>query len=207
MNTLNRKQYASQGGSFLLSFRYISGNERFALGSKSDFLKNNFQYHNWWKIKLRSENYYGRSKYKYGYLFEGVLSNQDNFLNLRSTQIAAPAFYPLNDSRSLFLDNFRAFSYLSAGIRNVYEVKRKVDFRLEGYGFLPFENISIANTYNFNFESLTAKNISFAGTFGLVYHSFIGPISTSLNYYDKTNKHFGFLFHIGFLLYQSKSLD
>jgi NTE family protein len=50
-----------------------------------------------------------------GYLAEGVISNQPRYFNYYATLLAAPAFYPIQDSKSLFLENFRATSYLVLG--------------------------------------------------------------------------------------------
>src|SRR5690606_8675116 len=76
-----------------------------------------------------------------GYLFEGVFSNQPVFQNYYGTIVNTPGFFPLQDSRTLILKNFRSFNYVAAGIRNVFSVHNKVDFRLEGYLFKPFEYI------------------------------------------------------------------
>jgi NTE family protein len=106
----------------------------------------------------------------------------------------------------LILENFRAFNFVAGGWRNVFTLRKKLDFRLEGYLFKPLEAI----TQGPNQEPVLNNNIRqvyFAGTAGLVLHSTIGPISLSLNYYDDKKTQWGVLLHVGFLLFNNRSLD
>ena len=47
----------------------------------------------------------------------------------------------------------------------------------------------------------------YAGTAGLVYHTPVGPISFSYNLYDDTNKRNGVLLHLGYLIYNKRSIE
>jgi NTE family protein len=205
-STLNRKQYASAGQSFNLWADYFNVTENFTPGSTSvipEPIKTEYQ---WWRLKLSAEQYFGSSWFKPGYLIEAVFSNQPVFQNYYGTIVNAPGFSPLQDSRTLILENFRSFNYLGGGIRNVFTVHSRVDFRLEGYLFKPFEYIQP----NDEQDAVTNKNLNdvfFAGTAGVVYHSPIGPVSLSANYYDDDRNQFGVLMHIGFLLFNKHSLD
>ncbi len=91
-------------------------------------------------LKVSDENYFfHKAKYTLGYLAEGVVSNQPLFSNYYSTLLVAPAFYPLQDSRSLFLEKFRASTYLAGGLKNVFKMRRNLEARVEGYVFLPYK--------------------------------------------------------------------
>jgi NTE family protein len=134
------------------------------------------------------------------------LSNQPLFSNFQGTIINAPGFFPIQDSRTLLLQNFRAFNFAAAGWRNVFTLRKSLDFRLEGYLFKPLEAIIRGS----NQEAALATEITkvyFAGTAGLVMHSTIGPISLSVNYYDDKKNQLGVLLHIGFLLFNKTSLE
>ena len=140
-STLNRKQYASSGQSFNLWADYFNVTENFTPGSTSVIPEPTEAEYQWWRLKLSAEQYFGSSWFKPGYLIEAVFSNQPVFQNYYGTIVNAPGFFPLQDSRTLILQNFRSFNYLGGGIRNVFSVHTKVDFRLEGYLFKPFEYI------------------------------------------------------------------
>lgn len=205
-STLNRKQYASAGQAFILSADYYDVNEYFTPGSTSvipDHMQASYQ---WWRLKLSAEQYFGSSWFRPGYLLEAVFSNQPVFQNYYGTIVNAPSFSPLQDSRTLILKNFRAFNYIGGGIRNVFNVHNRVDFRLEGYLLKPFEYIQP----NEEQDAVTNRNLEsvyFCGTAGVVYHSPIGPVSLSVNYYDDERNQVGVLMHIGFLLFNKHSLD
>jgi NTE family protein len=207
-NSLNRKQYASQGGAFTASLRYIAGMEHYEPGSTALAIDHAKAYHRWLRLKVTSERYFGDGMYKFGYLAEGVFSRQPFFKNYNASMLAASAFTPLQDSKTLFLPKFRSFSYAAAGIRNILELKRTIDLRVEGYAFAPFKQFVQNNLQQPTFDTPQLfQRVNFAGTMGLVYRSPVGPVSLSVNYYDDDKKPWGVLFHIGYLLYNPRSLD
>ena len=205
-NTLNRKQYASAGQAFSIAADFFNVTEYFTPGSTSvvpDYTVTDYQ---WWRLKVSAEQYFGSSWFRPGYFLEAVFSDQPFFQNYFGTIINTPGFFPLQDSRTLILENFRSSNYIGGGIRNVFKIHNKVDFRLEGYLFKPFEYIQ-PNEDQEAYSNDTMKSIFFCGTAGVVYHSPIGPVSLSLNYYDDTRNQLGVLLHIGFLLFNKHSLE
>ena len=205
-NTLNRKQYSSEGKKFTFSFNVFDLNETLEPGSTSIRSQPVKTDHNFFRAKISMEQYFLKGVYSTGYFFEGVASNQNPFSSYTASIVNAPAFFPIQDSRTLLLKNFRSFNYLAGGIRNVFRIKKSLDFRLEGYLFKPFETIKEGKDQS----TVLEKNISdiyFAATAGLVLHSSIGPISLSLNYYDDKENQLGVLMHVGFLLFNKTSLE
>jgi len=212
-NTLNFKQYASRGRNFLFSLNYIAGRENYTPGNISrntnmtEYIGINRTYRNWLNLKVSDENYFfHKGKYTMGYLVEGVVSNQPLFSNYYSTLIAAPAFYPLQDSRSLFLEKFRATTYLAGGIKNVFKLTRNIEARVEGYLFMPYKEFQQAGFQDVNNTKAFHKSY-YAGTAGLVYHTPVGPISFSYNLYDDPVKRNGVLLHLGYLIYNKRSIE
>ena len=216
--TFNRKQYPNKGRNFLLSMNFFAGRESFqsgGIGSKissvivtpTTNLVVDSKYRQWFNVKLSDENYFlTKRRYSLGYLAEAVLSNQPLFSNYYSTLLAAPAFYPLQDSRSLFLQNFRATSYLAGGLKNVLSIQRHLDLRAEGYIFLPYEKFEKIGFQGVGHAS-PLTNWQYAATVGLVYHTPVGPISFSYNIYDDPIKRNGVLLHLGYLIYNKRSIE
>jgi len=205
-NQLNRKQYASQGKMYQFSFNVFNVNERYEPGSTSVALEGNSRHRSWVQGKITLEQYFKRGFYSSGYLFEGVLSNQPLFSNYLGTLINAPGFYPLQDSRTLLLQNFRAFNYIAGGWRNVFSIRPNLDFRLEIYAFKPFQVISQNEQQQAYLNSDLIK-MYFVGSAGLVMHSTVGPISLNINYYDDSENQLGVILHVGFLLFHKTSLE
>lgn len=212
-SSLNRKQYATRGQSFLLSFNFTTGRENYNPGNifrntvPPNTIKSSTNLRQWIGIKLTQENYFFHyKKYTLGYLIEGVISNQPLFNNYYSTLLASPAFYPLQDSRSLFLDKFRASTYAAGGIKNIYSLRKNLDFRLEGYLFLPHKEYELNNLQDAAYAKAITK-LRYAGTAGLVYQTPVGPVSFSYNLYNDAIKRNGVLLHIGYLIYNKRSIE
>jgi len=205
-NSLNRKQYASQGKAFSISLSYFNLLQEYKPGNTFTDRTSMRANQTWIQAKFNAEHYFRKGIYSSGYLFEGVLSNQPTFANYYGTIINAPAFNPLQDSRSLILQNFRAFNYVAGGWRNVFSIRKNLDFRLEAYAFKPLQSISQDNNQRAKVDQ-QIQQLYFVGMADLVMHSTVGPISLSLNYYDDKNHQLGVLLHVGFLLFNKTSLE
>jgi NTE family protein len=205
-NTLNRKQYPTQGKSYEFSFDWFSVNERFEPGSTSMTTVETSRHLGWVRAKVSLQQYFRSGIYSSGYLLEGVLSNQPFLSNYTGTIINAPAFEPLQDSPTLLIPGFRAFNYAAGGWRNVFTLRNNLDLRLEGYVFKPFAAIVQSHDQLAVLDPEQIK-IYAAATAGLVLHSSVGPISLSVNYYDDPKYQLGVLLHVGFLLFHKTSLN
>jgi NTE family protein len=205
-NTLNRKQYASLGRAYSFSVDWFGAVENYEPGNTSLLTEPQSNYRSWVRVKVSLEQYFKKGIYSSGYLFEGVLSNQPVFANYTGTIINAPAFTPIQDSKTLLLENFRAFNYLAGGWRNVFKIQKSLDFRLEGYLFKPVETILANQNQEATLDGDLTK-IYFAATAGLVLHTTVGPISLSVNYYDDKENQLGVLLHVGFLLFNKTSME
>ncbi len=212
--SLNRKQYPTKGKNWLFSVNYTNGTEKYSPGN---ILANHINAsaqplptssdREWLQAKLSHENYFLNTKtYSLGYLAEAVISNQPLFSNYFSTLLTAPAFYPLQDSYSTFLDKFRAHQYFAGGLKNIINVRRRFELRLEGYLFLPYQEFKKVGLDQVIYQK-KLSNLRYAGTAGLVYQSPLGPVSLSYNLYDDAQNRHGVLLHIGYLIYNKRSLQ
>jgi NTE family protein len=206
-NTLNRKQYASEGKSIQVSGDWFNLEESLLPGSTSMLPKVEQEHHRtWMRARVLVEQYFKTGFYSSGYLLDAVISNQPVFSNYYGTIINATAFNPIQDSRTFILENFRAFNYAAGGWRNVFEIRSNLDFRLEGYLFKPLAAILDGQQQEAVLNKSLTK-IYLAGTAGLVMHSTVGPISLSMNYYDDKKNRLGILLHVGYLLFNKTSLE
>lgn len=207
-NSLNRKQYATEGSSLQFKSRYITGKELTIPGSTAPPEKQTFRNNlEWFQLKLKYDKYFNKDwRVKLGFLGEMVYSNQPFFNNYTASILSAPAFQPIPESKSLFQERFRAHSYVAGGLKNIYEIGNNFQIRLEGYVFQPLNEIQQTEDRSPHY----GKEFSiryFLGTFATVYHTPVGPVSLSLNYYDKAEQQFSFLFHFGYIIFNDKALD
>jgi NTE family protein len=205
-SSLNRKQYASQGRAYTFSANWFNVDEQLSPGNTSILKSPTSTLRTWIQGKITLEQYFKTGIYSSGYYLEGVLSNQPTFSNYFGSIIYAPAFNPMQDSRTLLLQNFRAYNYLAGGWRNVFNVRKSFDFRLEAYAFKPIVGISRGGDQQAVLKDDIIK-IYFAASAGLVMHTSVGPIGFSVNYYDDKNRQFGVLLHVGFILFNKTSME
>ncbi|MBC5991376.1 patatin-like phospholipase family protein [Pontibacter cellulosilyticus] len=203
---LNRKQFASSGSMLTATVNYYNGRETLRPGSTSTIENKQSSEREWYKLKATYERYFGEQKHRIGYLLEAVASNQPFFQNYRSTLTSAAAFTPLPDSKTLFLDRYRSHQYLAGGVKYIYLFSQRLEGRFEGYAFQPYKPI-LQNQEQQAYYGDLLQGTSFIGSTSMVYHSIIGPAAISLNYYGKTAKEWGLLFHIGYIIFQNRALD
>lgn len=205
-NTLNRKQYAHEGRSFVVQARYVNGREINKPGTTSNELDVQEKQHEWFAIKANFQQYFNkRGKIKPGIFGEVVYSTQGFFSNYTSTLLMAPTFAPTPESKTLFLEEFRAPKYTAVGAQFVWNIKKQFDMRIEGYLFHSLQQLKRNEDLTAGYHPIRL-NPRFMGTGGFVYNSPIGPISISANYYDQETKPWSFLFHIGYIIFNRRAL-
>nr|NQU91279.1 patatin-like phospholipase family protein [Bacteroidota bacterium] len=183
LSSLNRKQYASAGARFFISAGFVTGEEKFTSGSLSNQSMTGYkQSHEWFMFKLVWDNYFEKiGPVSLGFYGELYLSSQQFFSNYTASILAAPAFEPVPESKTIFLPNFRAYNYGAVGLKGILKLSKSFDLRTGWYLFQPYQQI-------FQNEDFTARfggkfeNRYLAASASLVFHTYIGPISMSVNY-------------------------
>lgn len=206
-NSLDKPQYASQGSLFTLRYRYVKGDEDTRLGSTSSDTNKYKNTLEWSQVKLRYDQYFNsKRKMKFGLTIEGMYSIQPFFSNYSASVLAAPAFDPIPETRTLFQPNLRAYTYVAVGIKNIYAIFRKFQLRLEAYAFQPHQTIFSDEKRKATFSPIWS-NTQYIGSASLVYYTPIGPIALNANYYDNNEEKWSVMFHFGFIIFNKKSLD
>ncbi len=204
-NSLDQKQFSMEGRRTRIAVQYIDGIEKYIPGTESILAPNRVS-HQWYRFSLEYLKYIkSKKRYRFGYTVDVCLSNQPFFQSYRSSIINASAFNSLIDSRALLLDNYRAFSFASVGIRNIYIINKNFHARAELYLFQPYQKIQEQNQ-----KAVLAKEFQhryLAGIASIVYRSPVGPISFNTSYYDFEKNNWYFLFNMGYLLFQRKAME
>ncbi|MDP4282003.1 MAG: hypothetical protein Q8867_07605, partial [Bacteroidota bacterium] len=209
MNSMNRKQFASAGSRFLISLGYISGREGFLPGSMSNETnrKEIVNYHNWYQLHASYDNYFQTiGPIKLGIYLEGMVSDQPLFSNYTSTVIFAPSFEPIPEMQTLFMPAFRAQDYIAGGLKTIVTIVKKLEFRAEGYVFQPYQAILKSESGNQAVLGTKFADRAYIAGGTLTYNAFLGPLSISLNYYDKAENPWSVNLNFGYILFNNKSL-
>jgi len=204
-NSFNDKQYPTEGISSCLSLNYISGNEENKPGTTSNNPVEKKFKHNFYLLKGNYERYFKINKrFTLGLMAEGIYSNKNPFSNYVSTVLSAPSFNPIPHSKTIYLNNFHANKYVASGIKILFKLSEQLHFRAETYGFAPLREITEADNYLAKYNEKKFSTVNLMGTGALVFQSAIGPISISLNYYEKNQSKIYAMFNIGYILFNRK---
>lgn len=206
-NTLNRKQYASNGARLDVSFSYFSGTEDYQGGSSS--LENGTQHvhdRNWFRIRFDAERYKQLGRLSLGYQFTAEVSDLPMFTNYFGTLLYAGEARVFPESPALFLPDWRAPSYSQLGLHGIWAFNKNADFRLSTFVFNSLDKVVEKNT-QIPIRDFEIWRPYYAASGGVVYHSPVGPIGARINFYDTRERKWQFLFHIGYILYNKRSID
>ncbi len=202
-NTLNRKQYANKGTFFKFQTRYFNGWEYTKPGSTGLLQDTNAQKQEWFQIRLEYNNYFKKvGKLCFGVHIEAMYNTRYFFSNIRASQLFSPAYQPIPESKTLFLENYRANKFIGVGLSATYSFSRSFDFRNELHIFQPVNTLEPTSTQQTTFGLAFGETYPM-GSSSLIFHSPIGPLSASLNYYDRraNASSFSFLVKFGYVIF------
>jgi len=207
LDKLNRKQFESSGSKLDVSARFIHGIETTIPGSTSSSTEPVKSFRNWFYAKLNYKNYFiQKGPYRLGILAEATYSNQPFFENYTASILSSHAFQPIPDANTGFYNDFRANKYLGGGLMNVFTLKDKLDLRVEAYIFQPIYRI-------LSDDGKAYEGNLFADRFGifsasLIYHSLVGPIRATVNYFDSQSQlnPLSFQLSLGYVIFNERGL-
>lgn len=206
-NSLNKKMFANTGSYFRLSARYINALERTIPGNTSLVRDTIQMVHNWPVIKLEYQQYFFRkSNLRLGFNTEGVFSFQPFFGNYTASLLAAPAYMPILETKTLFDPALRAHKYASVGAQVIVSMTKNIDLRAEAYYFQPFNTLVQTADGGTQLSDFLLKREVIISTIG-VFHSPVGPVSLSLNFYPERPTPITFMFNFGYLIFNKKAFD
>jgi len=208
-SSLNHKQFATEGTHHLISAKYVTGEERHFPGTTSAGASatSTNKNHNYFLLKAGSIRYFKLGKaFTLGTFGEAVYSTKKLFQNYQSTVISAPGFYPTSHSKTIFIDNFHANKYLSGGLKALIHFSPTMHLRMAGFGFVPiYEELQNEDKKAYTNEK-AFENYYLQGEAALVYQTGAGPVSLTLNYYEKENTSLFFSLNFGYILFNKKGL-
>jgi NTE family protein len=192
-STSNRIQYASSGSKIKVEGKGVTGNEYTIPGSTSSNRDTLTNQHSWMQMRLYYENYIiDQPRFSFGIKGELLWSTQDNFQNATATSIMSPTpnFFP--EFKTFYLPVYRGTSFFTLGVSPVLHITKNVDLRADVYGYQPFHATAVPSRDMYRTYTV--------GSGTLVYHSPIGPVSLSANYYEQKEKPWSILFNLGFII-------
>lgn len=204
INSLNYKEYPTNGVNFRAEGYLISGTEKFFPGTTSTDVRILRIPHTWLQVGIMYENYFGKvGKAKFGVYSKAFYSTQAFFTNHTASVLSAAAFQPVPESIIRFMPAYRASKYFALGSKNILSLTKNLDFRLEGYMLLrmdvPTKDWLLGKTRAASFIYFDPMASS-----GLVYRTPIGPVSIEINYFNGEENPVSFFFKLGYLIFNRR---
>lgn len=206
-NSLNYKQFATEGTHQSVEIKYINGTESHHPGTTSLLTGNYEAQQTFWQLQAHSAHYFKLNRFiTLGTHAEVSWSDKDLFRTYKSERLFAPAFSPTPHSKTLFIDHFRSTNYAAGGLKGLFHFTPDLHLRLELYEFAPFrEIVADPNRAPFQQGKFLQHNY-WMWSASLVQHTSIGPLSLSLNAYDKTGTQYYLTLNFGYVLFNKKGI-
>jgi NTE family protein len=199
------KQYPTAGGRKMFQFSYINGTETFTPGTtvpvpvKSELNQGYFQ------IDALFDQYFPLNKhFILGSLAECTINNKKLSSNFTSSIINAHTFQPTPNSKSLFLDNYRANHFFAAGGKIIYNINDNLHLRTEVFGFFPIQGFIMGENNTVKYNEKIFSKAYLMGVGALVFQTPVGPLSAEVNYYEKDGQKWFFSLNMGFMLFNPR---
>ncbi|MDG0973070.1 MAG: patatin-like phospholipase family protein [Crocinitomicaceae bacterium] len=205
--TLNRKQWASEGHFYEVQFRYVQGREQSVSGTTADEFYDIRKLHRWISLSAEAQTFtINAERFKLGIHGKGVFNSQSLFANYTASVLTTTEFSPLPDSKTFFLAEYRAPQYVGMGVNLIFSITSSIDFRVDPYLFQPFRQIvRFENGAGFGYDDLFKQGTYMAAA-SLIYHSPIGPIRLTSNYFPNQEKPLSLQVSFGYVLFNQRAL-
>ena len=205
-NTLNRKQFASSGHYASFKVRYVYGKEHSVSGSTAIIPFDNSKYHSWLNISGEFQSFVlDLPVFHLGLHGTAVFNTQSLFSNYTASVLAMTAYTPLPDMATYFMPEYRSPQYLGVGTNIVFTFRNKVDFRLDGYYYQPFVHINQNDDGSFGY-SKPFKGENFVASGSFIYHTPLGPIRTTFNYFPDQKQQLNFQLSFGYIIFNDRAI-
>ena len=205
-NTLNRKQFSSSGNAFDFSVRYVSGRETSYPGSTSIVNDTISKKHNWLMFSSKFQIFPIDDKhFRLGIHGKGVWSTQTLFANYTASLLASPCFDLIPDSKTFFLPEFRSPQFLGSGLNFIFSFNSRVDFRFDAYMYQPILMLSKVENVSYQYAE-PINDAEFLTSASVLFHSLVGPIRATINYFPKQKDPLYFQVSYGYVIFNDRAI-
>lgn len=205
-NSLNRKQFASSGHYFSFKARYVNGTEKNIPGSTSLYDTIIEKSHAWINLNMEFQSFpLNTDFFHLGFHGKGVFNSQSLFSNYTATLLQMTSFSLVPDAETYFLPEYRSPQHIGGGVNIIFTFNKNIDLRFDGYYYQPFVTLVKNDDGTINY-SKPFKGEAYLASASFIYHSFIGPIRATMNYFPKQLNPFAFQISYGFVLFNERAI-
>jgi NTE family protein len=204
-NTLNNKQFATEGTFRNLGLRWGYGLESYEPGSTGLTDVNATLNFFWLTGRYENKGYIPiKGSFSLGYLAVIHATFKPLLSNYYSTIIEAPAFQPNIITKALFMEQYRAYQYVAGGIMPLYSFSEQLYAKAEAYLFFPVQQI-LRDVNNNAYKGTYFNNMKTIFSTSLNWISVAGPVSFHVGYITEEENPWVIQLSFGYLLFNKKS--
>lgn len=205
-NSLNRKQFASSGHYFLLKARYVKGQESTYPGSTSILKDTTVRNHSWLSLQAELQSFVINNKiFHLGIHAKGVFNTQSLFSNYTASILSFPTFNILPDAETYFLPEYRSTQFAGVGLNFIFSIHKHIDLRGDGYLYQPILQLKQKSDGTIHLEQ-AGESTSFLLSYSFIYHSPVGPLRATINYFPKQSSPYAFQISYGYVLFNDRAI-
>ena len=206
-NTLNNKQFPTEGTQRIHSLRVGYGSESYYPGSTTEAEQNERMNYAWFAAKFKNIGYVQLgSSFSLGYYIQAELTFKPLLSNYFSTIIEASAFQPNIVTKGLFMEHYRANQFIAAGLMPLYNFRKQVHAKLEAYAYFPVQEI-LRDQDNEAYLGSYFKSMHSLFNASLNIVTVAGPVSLNVGYITTGENPWSIQLSFGYLLFNKKSAD
>jgi NTE family protein len=206
-NTLNNKQFATDGTHRKLALRFGYGIESYIPGSTALTDIDKKLNYIWFTAKYENTGYVPiKGSFGLGYHFQMQATFKPLLTNYFSTIIEAPVFQPNIISKGLLMEHYRAHQFIAAGLMPVFTFNKKIHAKFEAYAFFPVQEI-LRDENNKVYTSTYFNSMTSLFNASLNFISVAGPVSLHVGYITEEEQPWVFQLSFGYLLFNKRSTD
>lgn len=204
-NTLNRKQWASEGSRFIANIRYVQGKEKSISGTTPLTEYDLRRHHRWLSFSLEGQKYFKiNSFFKVGLYGKATANSQSLFANYTATALTTHVFSPLPDSRTMFMEEYHAPQYIGGGVNLIFNYKNFLELRIDPYFFQPIKALVRYDDTTFGYAQGMTGGLPMAGA-SIIFHSPIGPLRLSANWFPNQVKPVMIQASFGYVIFNKRA--
>jgi len=206
-NTLNNKQYATEGKKSRIALRAGYGIESYSPGSTSGRITDERLNYFWFAANVEKTDHLrlGR-RFTLGYYYAMQATFKPLQVNYLSSIIEAPVFRPNVITKSMFMKEYRAHQFIAAGIMPLYNINQQIHAKAEAYAFFPVQEILADENNNAYLGSyFNRMKTIFNASLNIV--SPAGPLGFHIGYITEEEKPWVIQLSFGYLLFNKRSSE
>jgi NTE family protein len=205
-NSLNRKQFASSGHYLGLKFRYVQGWEHTISGTTAIKQVDNKKFHEWINLNLEAQSFLIDFDHLHiGLHGKATFNSQSLFTNYTATILNMTTFNVNPDAETFFLPEYRSPLFFGGGTNLIYSIRKSLDLRLDAYFFQPLAQLIVEEDGSFGY-SKPFKGDALIASSSIIYHSFLGPVRFTINYFPRQEKPISLQFSFGYVLFNERAI-